>query len=136
MDDLRAVLSREADNAEAWRLLAQAQEAFLDYAAARTSLERAISLGGGKASKHDLKKLALLKQGEKEWRELHLTADQLQALGAFLQTRDVGPDDRSLRWTRQWLAEAGVADIERVLQAIQQRGAFSDFQVLRNIVVG
>ena len=78
---------REKDtNAEALRLLSQAEECLLNYSAARQSLERAISLSVQK-DKKDMKRLAVLTEHETRWTELGMTPSQLEDLGNHLSVK-------------------------------------------------
>lgn len=121
--------------AEAWRLLSEAEECLLSYAMAIKALERAMALG--QRDRKDLKRLALLKQYARDWSALPLSPEQLEALGQFLRDR-LGDDtgERSFRWTQEWLHAAGVSDPGVVIAALEARGAFSDFQVLYNVIRG
>jgi hypothetical protein len=41
-----------------------------------------------------------------------------------------------MQFTQEWLEINDVANLDKVLAALEQRGAFSDFQVLANVVHG
>src|SRR5262245_4298424 len=60
---LRVLVKQQPGDAQAWRLLSQAEEALLDYRNARNALEKALSLEGTRSPK-SLKKLALLREYE------------------------------------------------------------------------
>lgn len=121
---------------ESWRLLAQAEECLLHYTAAKRCLERAMDLSG-RRGKRDLKKLALYREYEEQWREIRLTPEQLKELGAFLERKrqDAGLD-RSFRWTLAWLRTQGISDHEGVLEGLRMVGGYNDFDVLANVVHG
>jgi len=67
--EARAGLKRYVESApkdtEGWRLLSLAHECCLDYSSARRCLERAMELSG-KRDRKDLKRLALLREGEQK----------------------------------------------------------------------
>jgi hypothetical protein len=131
---LRACASAHPEDGEAWRLLSQAEETFLNYRAARESLERAIQASGSH-DRHDLKKLALLREYEAKWAELSLSPDQLHQLGQFLAGRlSVNACDQSLRLTEQWLHANGVKRAVQVLKALQCQGGYCDCEVFANVV--
>src|SRR5262245_53606542 len=122
--------------AEAWRLLSQADECMLDYAAAIHHLERAMALMP-KKDKPDLKRLAMLQSSYAGWAELHLTSTELNELGHYLVAHDrLDPEDRTMKHTIQWLMDHGRDDYSLVVDGLHNRGAFSDFQVLHNVVFG
>jgi hypothetical protein len=124
-------------SAEAWRLLSQAEECLLNYRQAVVCLEKAISLSG-KRDKRMLKRLALLRESLSEWSALPLTPQQLRNLGEHLIEQGANEEwnGRSLKFTRQWLEAKQFANIEEVLEALSQRGGYTDFQVLYNVVRG
>jgi tetratricopeptide (TPR) repeat protein len=132
-DGLRELSAEDPTNAGAWRLLSQAEEALLDYGAAIDALQRALCLSETR-NKRDLKRLALLREALSEWTALPLEPSQLAELGAYLREQALGPEDRSLRWTRAWLERHDIKNSDEVLRALGRRGAFSDFRVLSNIV--
>src|SRR5437588_5591549 len=107
---LRLIVEQDADNVEALRLLAQAEECLLNYRQAVACLEQAMSLGVSR-SKRDLKRLALLKLALAEWESLPVSPDQLRELGEFLEGAGVADESRgrSLEFTRQWLRNQGIA---------------------------
>lgn len=78
------IVQERPGDREAWRLLAEAEEALLDYQNARIALERAVALPPG-ADKRDVKTLALLREYEAWWGGLRLTPDQLEQLGGHLE---------------------------------------------------
>ena len=131
----RELLGNQDKNAEVLAMLSQIEECLLNYQAAVGYLERAIKVGLPRTKKV-LKRLANLREQLVEWRDLGLTSEQLRALGDFLVGAGVGPANRSLHLTREWLARQSLHDPESVIRALGRRGAFSDFQVLANVVLG
>jgi tetratricopeptide (TPR) repeat protein len=133
---LRAVVEQSTTNSGAWRLLSQAEECLMNYREAISCLETAMELSQARSTK-DLKRLTLLKQSLKEWECLPLSPDELETLGRFLVASGVEDEriGRSLRFTTQWLREKGF-DVELALDRFWQRGAYTDFQVLYNLVRG
>jgi hypothetical protein len=123
--------------AEAWRLLSQAEECFLNYHEAIRCLEVAMSLRRTR-SKSDLKRLAMLNEALGEWSAMPFSAAELQELGAYLVEHGIqeGSPRDSMSFTKQWLAENGIVDEEGALRALNKRGVYSDFQVLYNVVRG
>ena len=109
----------------------------LDYSEALTALEKAISLSGER-SKPDLKRAALLKQSAGEWEALGLSASELQELGNFLQVRGAADSSigNSLELTTEWLSKVKGSDADRIARALADRGGYTDFQVLHNVVWG
>lgn len=135
-DGLRQYVADTPTSVAAWRLLAEAEECLLDYGAALRALQKAIELSG-KRDRRDVKKLVFLQQADGKWADLGLTPAQLASLGRHLEAQLAGgTGDRSLRLTREWLAREEIAAPERVIAALDRRGAFSDFQVLYNVVRG
>ena len=127
-------VARHPDDAPAWRLLASAQEALLNYSGARQALERAIALSS--PDRRDLKKLAALRESEREWHALPVSPDQLQRLGDWLNARLAeSPCDHTERLTEHWLADAGI-DPPAALRAFARRGGYCDCEILTNVVVG
>ena len=133
---LRQHIRENDTNTEALRLLSQAEEYLLNYAAARQFLERALSLSVQK-DKKDLKRLALLKEYEKEWTDLGLTPSQLEDLGTHLSVklRENGCD-HTLRFTMEWLRGASPRKTKGITEALRNRGGFCDCEVLNNVVAG
>ncbi len=130
---LKAFVRVHAGDVEAWRLLAQAEEALLNYPAARAALEKAVQLMDHH-DRRDLKKLALLREYEAQWADLLLTPRQLKQLGEYLSTQlAVTPCDHSLRQTEEWLASNGIKHARRVISGLQQQGGFCDCEILANV---
>lgn len=132
---LDELLRREPTNREALMMMSQLLESLLDFGGAASLLMRALDVGEPKTKKL-LKRLALLQESAKEWRELLLTPDSLRELGEYLKNRGVGPNDRTLNLTREWLTAKGFDNPDQVVAALGRRGGFSDFQVLANVVYG
>jgi hypothetical protein len=129
---LRELVKEDATK-EAFELLSQAEEALLDYPSAVKALERAIEISGKRDGK-TLKRLALLRGAVGEWAVLRLRPEQLRALGEFLAEKlQGGEGDRTLRWTRLWLREQALAEADKIVQSLEARGAFDDWQVLHNV---
>jgi hypothetical protein len=131
---LRAMARRQPGNMQAWRLLSQAEEALLDYANARSALERVLAFGGT-ADRRDLKKLALLREYEAWWGGLGLTPRQLEELGHCLEEALCdSPCDRTLSRTWTWLEFSGLPNPDRIMQTLGERDGYCDCQVLNNVV--
>jgi hypothetical protein len=128
------LLSSEPDSVDVLRLLAQTEELLLNYHAAAVYLETAMELEG-RRTKSDLKKLSLYLQEDQQWKELGLSPRELKRLGDFLKA-ELAMDDmgRDFRWTESWLATHCPERKQRIIDALTQRGAFSDFSVLQNVV--
>jgi hypothetical protein len=133
---LKALTTQDGRNAVAWRLLSQAEECLLNYSAAVKCLETAIELTGYTGNK-ERKRLALLKESLSERARFPLSPDELASLGQFLKdwgaTNEV--NGRTLERTTRWL-EDNDFDVPDVIDALARRGAFTDFQVLYNLVRG
>lgn len=134
-EGLSEYLLGHPQDADAWRLLSQAEECLLHCAAARMALERAMSLTA-LHDRRDLKRLALLRECEKQWGELRLSPEQLRDLGAHLDERLKGDAcDHTLRFTFEWLSSKDVHS-KAVVKALQSRGGGCDCEVLANVVIG
>jgi hypothetical protein len=134
-DKLRQVVETEPGNVDALRLLSQAEELLLDYGKARIAIETVLKLSS-RRDRRDLKKLALLREREEWWRGLGLTPTQLAELGDELDQRLASvPCDHTLSHTQAWLAQSGLAGIDRIIQAIQDRGGYCDCEVLFNVTL-
>ena len=127
---LREFVQQNGDNAEAWRLLSQAEECLLNYRSALTCLERAIALSGRK-DKKDMKKLALLKEAQAEWADVNLNRHQLDDLGRHLRERLAENGcDHSLRFTDEWLLAKQFASPERVIEGLGNQVGYCDCNVV------
>lgn len=119
---LRKLIRKQPELAEAWRLLSYAEECLLNYLEARQSLERFLELSGSRDRKH-LKRLALLKQCERDWAELKLSANQLEDLGDYLDLNLQNEDcDHTYRLTEQWLQSQKLQNSARILRAFEKLG--------------
>ena len=133
---LKGYVEIHDDEAQAWRLLSQAEECLLNYPAARHCLEKAMSLSDRK-DKKDLKRLALLMESESQWAGLNLTPAQLAELGNHLRTRlSENRCDHTLRFTDEWLKTSAVGKIKNVIVALRNQGGYCDCEVLNYVVVG
>jgi hypothetical protein len=134
---LRQFVQDHPQSEEAWRLLSQAEECLLKYSDAINCLRQALLISG-KRSKSDLKRLALLQQAMEQWSTLPLSPNELHELGDYLVQQGTNKDFqcRSMRLTKQWLNEKGFSNIDGILQELGNRGAYTDFQVLYNVVRG
>lgn len=132
---LKEVLQHEPGNCQALLMMSQIAEGLMDFSSAINFLNDAFAAGEPRSKKH-LKRLALLKENSKTWRKLVLTPEELRELGEFLQAKDVSPANRSLDYTKQWLNENYQGNPQEVLNSFDEVGAFSDFQVLANVVYG
>ena len=128
-------LQRRPDAPHVLAMLSQILECLLDYEQAIDYLTRAFQHGHPRTQK-ELRRLALLREASEEWKTLRLSPEELDRLGRFLTEIGVGPEDRSFNFTRKWLVMEGVDSPEDVIAALQKRGAFTDFQVLANVVRG
>lgn len=134
---LRILTSSEPYNAKAWDLLALAYECLLKYDSAIECLTKSVAIGG-KSSKSQQKRLAMLQSYRKKWAESLLSSYQLRGLEEFLKDNhaDELVDVRSLEFTRAWLEANVVEEADSVIGQFQEKGAFSDFQVYHNICRG
>ena len=135
-DGLRDFIKLFDDNAEAWRALSQAEECLLNYPAAIECLQQAMTLASRK-DRNDLKRLASLNAAAQNWNALALTPSQLQELGLYLRQHCVSATsaDRSMPLTNRWLSLIHHPEGDKVISALHNMGAFTDFQVL-NVVMG
>lgn len=133
-DELKALVSALPSSAHAWQLLSNAHEALLEYGPAIAALQESIRVAGRK-DKRDLKRLARLREAAAQWSRMPLSPAQLAELGAYLRDKLAGGvGTRDLRWTEAWLKETQAADADAVVRALRDRGGFSDFEVLSNVV--
>jgi hypothetical protein len=133
-DGLKELTSRGPSEAHVWQLLSLAHEALLEYGAALAAAGEAIRLSGRK-EKRDLKRLAQLRESAALWSEMPLSPTQLAQLGDFLREKlHGGTGERSLRWTESWLSEQRIPEPAKVIAALRNRGGFTDFEVLANVV--
>ncbi len=132
---LLQILEQEPNNREALLMMSQVSEGLMNFKAAIHNLEKAFLAGEPRSKKH-LKKLALLWENAKDWKDLLLKPEDLRELGDYLMSMGVGSEHRTLELTRNWLAEREEYDTGATIAALAERGAFSDFQVLANVVYG
>jgi hypothetical protein len=133
-DGLKEMATRSSSNPQVWQLLSLAHEALLEYGPALAAAQEAVHLSGRK-DKRDLKRMARLREGAAQWNAMPLSPAQLAQLGEYLRDKLAGGSgDRTLRWTEAWLLEHRVAEPARVIAAFRNRGGFTDFQVLSNVV--
>lgn len=132
---LKEILKGDPSNREALIMMSQLSESVLDFPAAIHYLNKAFDAGEPRTKK-SLKRLALLKDNAKTWKRLKLSPASLRSLGEYLEGMGVGPNHRSLDLTREWLAANVDDDPEELIAALEDRGAYSDFQVLANVVKG
>lgn len=136
--DAKSAISRfiaeNGESADAYRLLSMAQECLLNYAGARSSFEKALSLSNQRHPK-DLKHLALLREYEGKWNELPLTPDELLHLGAHLTSALAAHAcDHTPRHTKAWLAQCSPGQQDQKLKALRHWGGYCDCEVLSNAV--
>lgn len=132
--EITRFIAEHGDSAQAWRLLSQAQECLLSYAAARASFEKALSLTQQRSPK-DLKQLVLLREYESKWNELPLSPDELQRLGRYLtDVLATQACDHTPKHTKAWLAECSPSNQEQKLKALRHWGGYCDCEVLSNAV--
>lgn len=132
---LLSLLNTHPDDREALIMLSQISECTMDYKNAILNLEKAF-LAGEPKTKKLLKRLALLRECEKTWDKLILSPESLQSLGKHLEQMGVGPEHRTLQITRNWLSANVKCDHGNIISALEQSGAFTDFQVLANVCHG
>jgi hypothetical protein len=132
--ELTQFLARNAEDAEAHRLLSRAQECLLNYPAARSSFETSLKLSGQRLPK-DLKHLSLLVECESRWEHFPLTPDELADLGRYLEHALSGDGcDHSVKFTRQWLARRSEDQHEEQLAALRDWGGNCDCEIDANVV--
>ena len=134
--ELKAFVSQHPQDQEGWTLLAQAEECLMRFSEARKCLQQAMDLSGQRR-RNDLKKMALYTELESEWKNFLLTPVQLRELGHYLRLKlSVHPPARNFQWTEKWLRANGFEDTTNIIESIQARGAFDDFQVSENLARG
>lgn len=121
-------------NPEGLELLSRIDEALLHYGEAISWLVRYGEHKGGLSQK-EKKRLAQLCEAHREWTDLGLTPPQLTELGDHLREHGVGPHSTTFECTRRWIRNSNLNET-LVIDAFMRRGAFSDYQVLENIVSG
>jgi len=136
-DGLRRFVHECPTSAESWELLSRAEECLLDYQQAIVCLQKSMSLSG-KRDKRDVKRLALLKESLSEWSALPLTPGQLRELGGYLAVQGANEEKlgRTLKFTEQWLEDKGFSNAQEIIQGLKNRGGYTDFMILYNVVRG
>jgi hypothetical protein len=136
-NELRRLVVSNPKCAEAWQLLSQAEESLLDYERAIASLNEAILLSG-KRDRRMLKRRALLQESLSEWSAMPLSGDELRELGEFLATEGADQEihGRTLEVTKRWLQSKGYANAHKIIEALRDRGGYTDFTVFHNVVRG
>lgn len=132
---LEAFLSKSPEHREALLLLSEISESTLDFDSALHFLDRAFRAGEPR-SKKLLKKLALIRESQTMWRDLVISPSQLRELGDYLDAHGVNTSNNTFDLTRAWLAENDVDHADAIIDGLERQGAFSDFQVLANLVDG
>ena len=134
---LRELSEEDSENPRIWELLSKAEECLMNFSAAIRCCEKAIELSG-KPTKDQRKRLALLKQSVAQWNKLPLTPEELKALGAYLKM--VGADEsihkKTFEHTETWLENEGFSNPDEVIGEFERRGAYSDFQIYHNVILG
>lgn len=118
--------------------LSQVHECLLEYQASRSCLLRAIELGLPKSRKIATR-LYRLQRAEAEWLSLNLSPVELKSLGEYLMELCTNIDLQRLASrdrTEQWILLNCPERRDRVLKGLDSRGAYSDWQVLMNVVRG
>ena len=116
-------------------MMAQVCEGLMNFKGAIEFLNKAFAAGEPRTKKH-LKKLALMRENAEEWHDLVLSPEELRELGEYLLEMKVGSANRSFDITKEWLETQSTHDVNEVIESLERRGAFSDFQVLANVVYG
>ena len=132
--EISRFIAANTESPEAYRLLSMAQECLLNYPAARSSFEKALSFSSQRNPK-DLKHLALLREYESKWNEMPLIPHELQGLGNHLTGRLViHACDHTLKYTKEWLSQCSPGNQEQKLKALRHWGGYCDCEVLSNAV--
>jgi hypothetical protein len=132
---LLAILKNDPLDQDALLMMSQLEECLLNYPKAIEYLKKAFE-AGKKCTNKDLKRLTLLRSNLVEWRDLSLTPNELRELGRYLELHCPDVSERSFPLTREWMLLNGIGDPDSIIAGLERRGAFSDFQVLANIVNG
>jgi hypothetical protein len=111
------------------------EEMLLNYRGALAYLEQALA-ASSTHDRRDLKKLAQYRTLLAEWDSLNLSPTELKAMGAYLKSKEVGPHERSRKWTIDWIRTHCPDREDTILRGLDTRGAYSDYQVLVNVVKG
>lgn len=132
---LDEILLLSPRNTEALLMKSQISEGLLDFDSAIIFLNSAFDAGEARSQKL-LKRLALLRENAKAWKALAMSPFILRQLGDYLESCGVGPANRTMELTKKWLDQNMPETSEKVIVALEERGAYSDFQVLANVVYG
>jgi tetratricopeptide (TPR) repeat protein len=134
---LKAIVENGQADYEVFSLLALTHENLLDYREAIQAVQECINRSAG-PKKDDLKRLARYKEQLSWWEAVSLTPGELNELGAFLHDKlfSVPGYEHSFRWTIAWLREKKHPAPDKVISGLERLGAFDDFQVLHNVIVG
>lgn len=134
---LRVLTEHNPGNAKGWSLLSLAYECLLKYDSAIECLRKSIAIVG-KSSKPQQKRLAMIESYAKKWSEFSLNADQLRDLEEFLKLKqaDARVDVRTFEFTQEWLKANSFENADVIFLQLEDKGAFSDFQVYHNVCRG
>ncbi len=130
---IQKLLGVQPTSITAFLLLSAIAEGRLQFGSAIESLETAFSLGEPR-SKKNLKRLARLRESMEWWQKLGLSPYHLAELGAYLTEVGVDAHCNDFRYTNAWLIETGIQTPEAMAGRFINLGAFTDFQVLANLV--
>jgi hypothetical protein len=134
---LKAIVESGQADYEVFRLLALTHENLLEYRQAIQAVQECINRSAA-PKKDDLKRLVRCKEQLGWWEAVSLTPRELNELGAFLHGKlsSVPTYEHSLRWTIAWLNERKHPSPDKVTSGLERLGAYNDFQVLQNVIIG
>jgi hypothetical protein len=133
---LKAMVESGRADHEVFRLLALTHENLLEYCEAIEAVQECINRSAG-PRRDDLKRLARYKEQLSWWEAVSLSPRELDELGVFLQSKlSSVPYERSFKWTIAWLEEKKHRSPAKVISGLERLGAYDDFQVLHNVIVG
>ena len=129
-------IEEHGESADALRLLALVNEAFLNYEMASQLLEKAIHLSPQR-NRRDLKRLAAYREARQLFGEVKLSPNELALLGQHLKGKllDSAPE-KSLRWTESWLDREKPNVKSSIMNSLLKLGYASDYAVLHNLIPG
>ncbi|MBN8253617.1 DUF2695 domain-containing protein [Priestia flexa] len=132
--ELKDFVNSYPTNAQAWRLLSQAEEYLLNYSDAILTLQKAINLD--QKDKKDLKRLAKLKEYGGQWEDLDMSSRQLELLKVYLENQiEFQGCDHTLTLTKKWLSENVSRNKQsKITKALRNQGGFCDCEVLLNVM--
>ena len=135
-EGLRELSVRDSGNPRVWELLSKAEESLLNFRAAIRCCEKMMELSS-KQTKDQRKRLALLKQTVTQRSQLPLTSEELKSLSEYLKLvgADEALDKMSFDHTETWLEDQGFRNPEKVINAFESRGVYSDLQIYHSIVL-